>query len=158
MASAPFQRKKLECGLTLVILGVQVSLAEAGFRLLPAKAKVQKCMAAIRGALETGVLKPGCAEKLAGRLSWAVQVMFYRIGRAMIRPVFDQKRVGNGVLSSLRFVCSACECMVRKSQRIVEDCAELVALHSVAQFVRIASLGAAQDPGCEAICGCERKS
>ena len=55
------------------------------------------CASACTQARRTGTLMPGCAEKLAGRLSWAAQFMFFRVGRAMLRPIFDQRNVGNGM-------------------------------------------------------------
>ena len=88
--------RKLEWGATLVVLGVQISPTESGFRLLPAKAKAQKCIEAITRAIRTGMMMPGSAEKLAGWLCWATQFIFNRLGRAMLRPIFDQKRKRSG--------------------------------------------------------------
>ena len=45
-------------------------------------------------------LKSGCAQKLAGRLSWAGQHLFHRVGRAMLRPIFNQKRSRTGKLTA----------------------------------------------------------
>ena len=45
------------------------------------------------------MLHAGAAEKLAGRLTWATQFMFYKLGRAMIRPIYDQKRSKTGTIS-----------------------------------------------------------
>ena len=100
--------RKLEYGATLVVLGVQVSPLEAGFRMLPAKAKALKCQRTIEAALASGVLRVGCAEKLAGRLSWATQFIFHRLGRAMIRPIFDQCHTRAGV----RFISQSCVCVL----------------------------------------------
>ena len=47
-------------------------------------------MHTMRQALTEGVLHSGAAKKLAGRLNWAVQYLFHRLGRAMIRPIYDQ--------------------------------------------------------------------
>ena len=47
----------------------------------------------------TGQLDAGEAQKLAGRLSWATQLLFHKLGRAMIRPLFDQKRTADGAMS-----------------------------------------------------------
>ena len=46
-------------------------------------------MHTMREALTEGVLHSGAAKKLAGRLNWAVQYLFHRLGRAMIRPICD---------------------------------------------------------------------
>ena len=91
--------RKLEYGASLVVLGVSISLSDDGFLLLPDRVKALKCIEAMRLALQSGVLKPACAEKLAGRLSWASQFMFHRVGRAMLRPIFDQKFARKGVLA-----------------------------------------------------------
>ena len=96
LGSEAIADRKLEWGATLVVLGVQISPLESGFRLLPARAKANKCIQAIASAIRTGYMMPGTAEKLAGRLSWATQFIFHRLGRAMLRPIFDQKRIRNG--------------------------------------------------------------
>ena len=41
---------------------------------------------------------PGDASKLAGKLSWAQCQMFKQLGRAMLRPIFDQASKRNGVV------------------------------------------------------------
>ena len=82
---------KLECGATLCILGVQIVLAASRFTMRPAQTKVDKWMWALKSALDQGILRPGDAIKMAGRLSWGVTHMFKRIGRAMLRPIHDQK-------------------------------------------------------------------
>ena len=79
--------RKLECGASLVVLGVQITLSPQGAAMMPDKAKVEKCFATIELALTTLTLTAGCAQKLAGRLSWATQFMFFKLGRAMIRPI-----------------------------------------------------------------------
>ena len=89
--------KKLECGKVLTILGVEIVMDGTGYRCRPAAEKAMKCVSVMRDALTTGSLKAGCAQKLAGRLSWAGQFLFRRVGRAMLRPIFHQKfsRSGN---------------------------------------------------------------
>ena len=91
--------RKLECGLTLVVLGVHVVLDKDSFKLLPAREKAEKVKASINDALTSGTLAAGSAEKLAGRLSWTTQFMFYRLGRALLRPIFDQRFSRDGVSS-----------------------------------------------------------
>ena len=82
---------KLLCGSTLEVLGVTVKLMHDRFTLSPSEHKMQKCLVVMRDALaEGGVLRRGCASKLAGRLQWSSQFMFHRLGRAMIRPIFNQ--------------------------------------------------------------------
>lgn len=114
LGSKALAEKKLECGASLVVLGVCMSMTDLGFSVRPAKDKANKCIATINEALKTGVLMPGCAEKLAGRLSWAAQFLFYRVGRAMLRPIFDQRKVGNGLSFSLitcDMLCCAMWCI-----------------------------------------------
>ena len=91
--------RKLECGVGLTILGVDVEMDCIGYKCRPSKLKAQKCVAAITCALADDCLKSGCAQKLAGRLNWAGQFLFHRVGRAMLRPIFDQKHSRNGRLS-----------------------------------------------------------
>ena len=88
--------RKLECGFSLVVLGVQISLSTACAAMMPDQSKVAKCLHTIKQALNSGTLAAGCAQKLAGMLSWATQFMFFKLGRAMIRPIFDQKPFRNG--------------------------------------------------------------
>ncbi len=83
--------KKLERGLSLVVLGVKLSLCAFGCACRPAEAKAQKCIDAICKALKEEMLHPGAAQKLARRLSWAAQFMFFMLGRAMLRPIFRQQ-------------------------------------------------------------------
>lgn len=99
MGKTAIAAKKLEAGIALVVLGLHISISDAGFRLLPADKKVQKCIKAIMRALKDKKLHAGCAEKLAGRLCWATQYMFYKLGRAMLRPIFDQKWTSTGEMS-----------------------------------------------------------
>ena len=54
------------------------------------------CHAIIKEALETRRLTPGLASKLAGKLAWGGAHLFHRIGRAMLRPIFDQRSRRDG--------------------------------------------------------------
>ena len=91
MGATAIADRKLECGRTLCVLGVDLSLSVKGYTCRPSKDKAGKCIAAIKEALACGHLSSGCAEKLAGRLSWACQYLFHRLGRAMLRPIFKHK-------------------------------------------------------------------
>ena len=99
MGDSALQAEKLEHGNPLVILGVEVSftLKEACF--WPAPDKVAKWIKLINAALETGNLEMGTASKLAGKLQWSTQSIFRKIGRAMIRPLFDHIREGKTSMS-----------------------------------------------------------
>ena len=88
---------KLACGLSLTVLGVDIVFSPEYYVLRPAREKVLLCRAVMQKALEPGgVLHAGCAQKLAGRLSWATTYLFHRLGRAMLRPIFRQKFSGRG--------------------------------------------------------------
>ena len=82
--------KKAEWGESLQILGVEIAPNEEGFTCRLAPKKAEKCRGVIEAALTSGHMAAGCAQKLAGRLSWATQFLFKRLGRAMLRPIFQQ--------------------------------------------------------------------
>ena len=88
--------KKLACGPSLLLLGVQVSFTRQGYTCRPDPNKVAKWVIFIKETLHKGVLRPGCARKLAGRLSWAAQHLFRKVGRCMLRPIFAQGAVHHG--------------------------------------------------------------
>ena len=52
--------------------------------------QAEKCIRQIVAALDSGTLSQGEASKLAGRLSWSTQFLFHRLGRALLRPLFDR--------------------------------------------------------------------
>jgi len=83
-------QSKFECGISLVILGIQHVILHAGIQCKPSAAKVARWLRIIREALASGVLSPGLAQKLAGKLNWATSKMFRRFGRALLRPIYDQ--------------------------------------------------------------------
>jgi len=85
------EEKKLERGMCLTVLGAQLDLAVEGFTCRPAPKTVAKCLSCIRGALQSDLLMAGDAQKLAGRLNWSTQHLFQRLGRAMLRPIYQQK-------------------------------------------------------------------
>ena len=80
----------LDFGLTLVALGMRITPCASGYSCELEEEKAAKCIATITEALNTGELNPGVARKLAGRLSWASQFVFRRLGRAMLRPIFGR--------------------------------------------------------------------
>ena len=84
--------RKLEVGMPLVILGIRVVLADGGVSMSPDKAKVRKWCDIIRSFLTSGHVCAGEASKLAGRLNWASQACFKRLGRAMLYPIYRQQR------------------------------------------------------------------
>ena len=50
--------------------------------------------------LDANHLAPGRSSKLAGKLSWVGAQLFNRIGRAMLRPLFDQKTRRDGAMNN----------------------------------------------------------
>ena len=83
-------KHKLDFGQSLVALGVLITPKEYSFRCELAPAKAAKCVDTIVKALTSCEMYPGTARKLSGRLSWASQFMFRRLGRAMLRPLFQR--------------------------------------------------------------------
>ena len=62
--------------------------------------KREKWAKQIQVALETGHLDAGSASKLAGRLNFATQWLFRRLGRAMIRAVYAQACSSTGKIGA----------------------------------------------------------
>ena len=91
---------KVERGKKLVILGVLIEITDEGFACKPSPDKVVKWLDTIRTALREDRQCPGDAGKLAGKLSWGASALFSRMGRAMLRPLFDQQSRRDGVVSS----------------------------------------------------------
>jgi hypothetical protein len=83
---------KVSFGSSLCVLGVDLAISAAGIVARPSATKVVKWVASVREALRTGVLSAGDASKLAGRLQWAAQSLFNRLGRALLRDVYDQQK------------------------------------------------------------------
>jgi hypothetical protein len=89
---------KLEFGTQLIILGMNVVPCHLGVRFQLCEKKARKWAHVIARALNDGHLDAGTAQKLAGRLSWATQMLFHRVGRAMIKPIFAQKASATGII------------------------------------------------------------
>ena len=106
---------KLMFGTSLEVLGVQIKLGRDRFTLNPCEKKMKKCLLVMEEALaEGGVLSPGCASKLAGRMQWGCQYMFRRLGRAMIRPIFAQCHARSGFVGDDLRVALGWWCKVLK--------------------------------------------
>ena len=65
----------------------------------PAAQKIEKWV----GSMEDMLLKkrtwPRGADELSGRLAWSTSFMFHRFGRALLRPIYDQKSRLDGTQS-----------------------------------------------------------
>jgi hypothetical protein len=82
---------KLKFGPELVILGMSVKPSYEGVQFVLSQEKALKYGQSIALALQTGHLSSGEAVKLGGRLMFSTQHLFYRMGRALIKPVYAQK-------------------------------------------------------------------
>ena len=78
-------------GSQLVILGILVELKATAMKCTLTEGKKEKWGNQMQAALEHGTLLAGDAAKLAGRFSFAAQMIFNRYGRAMIRPIRRQE-------------------------------------------------------------------
>ena len=108
---------KLECGKDLCVLGVDFEIHKSCFVCRPAADKAYhsshdvrpksvlrlRCMLqvgrwieSIDQALSSKHLVPGASSKLVGKLAWGGSHLFNRVGRAMLRPLFDQKSRRDG--------------------------------------------------------------
>ena len=106
---------RLLFGPTLEVLGVVVKLSHDRFTMSPCEKKLRKSLVMMKAALaEGGVLRRGCASKLAGRLQWSCQFLFHRLGRAMLQPIFAQchardQSVGINLRLALTWWCKVLE-------------------------------------------------
>ena len=91
LGASALAARKIEWGMSLVVLGVSITMHKAGYECRPSREKMEKCIVVMKQALATGLLHGGAAAKLGGRLLWAAQHLFRRLGRAMLRPIFRQK-------------------------------------------------------------------
>ena len=92
------ENKKLDYGMSLVVLGAEISFKPDCFSCRPAPCTVAKCLKVIKESLTSGLMLAGDAQKLAGRLNWSTQYLVKRLGRAMLRPIYQQKFIRNGVM------------------------------------------------------------
>ena len=111
LGSTAISGSKLEWGQHLVVLGVNVQPSWTGVRFTLDEAKAHKWLSQIEGAIERMHLSSGDAQKLAGRLTWSTQQLFYRVGRAMVKPIYGQKatatgQIGPSLLEALMWWCN----------------------------------------------------
>jgi len=83
--------KKCAHGAALDILGLCVAPSADDIRVALSREKASKWLSEVREVLQRGRLSSGHASKLAGKLSFAAQASFWRLGRAMVRPFFQQQ-------------------------------------------------------------------
>ena len=92
--------EKMEHGKKLLVLGVDVKPTRKGIKCRPCEAKAKKWVTEMQCARKQQHLGPGPASKLAGRLSWGGSEMFCKLGRAMLRPIYDQKTEFSGAVDA----------------------------------------------------------
>ena len=92
LGSSAVANKKLETGNPLVILGIRIETNLAGAIYQPPPEKIRQWIALIKYYLLLGILGAGEASKLAGRLNWASQAIFDRLGRALLVPIYAHMR------------------------------------------------------------------
>ena len=100
---------KMEFGHPLQVLGLHFEADKDGVSVRVTDEKAQKWLHDVENALKTKQLGSGQAAKLAGRLSFAAQHTFRKLGRAMLRPLFQQEHAplkGGRLGSSLRLALS----------------------------------------------------
>ena len=83
--------KKTDVGQSLGILGLLVHPQLSGITVALLPEKRVKWLAEIKDILAQNRLGSGRASKLAGRLCFASLLCFWRLGRAMVRPLFAQQ-------------------------------------------------------------------
>ena len=103
LGTSAMSEEKIGAGITMEFLGICVNPTIEGISFWPSRAKVLRWLADIEHALVHDRLSAGDASKLVGRLAFANQVIFKRLGRAMLRPLYAQQNapMHNGRLSNL---------------------------------------------------------
>ena len=91
MGTGAVAARKTECSLPLAILGIEVNANQEGVTLEVTPEKRQEWGDRLQEAENTGIMTAGEASKHAGRLGFAAQKCFKKIGRAMLRPLFAQQ-------------------------------------------------------------------
>ena len=99
MGTEAIEDRKCDHGNPLTVLGVSVSVKQEGFTFVPDEAKILKWACQIKDALRCNRLTGGEASKMSGRLSWASQQIFRRVGRAMLYPLYRQKRARHSTIN-----------------------------------------------------------
>ena len=69
----------------------QVSPSRSGVKFTLSVEKASKWLYTIDEALRWSTMDAGVAQKLSGRLMWATQLLFHKVGRAMVKPIYVQK-------------------------------------------------------------------
>ena len=102
--------EKMEHGHPLQVLGLHFEADITCVSVRAADTKADAWPQCVENSLKVGRLSAGEASKLAGRLSFAAQHTFRKLGRAMLRPLFQQEhaplrggRLGDSLKLALRW-------------------------------------------------------
>ena len=90
LGESAISARKLEVAHELLLLGIKVKPEQWGASFTLDRDRAEKWIAIIDLALKCGILTSGEASKMAGRLMWATQSLFHKLGRAMIKAFFAQ--------------------------------------------------------------------
>ena len=91
MGADSLSNEKMEYGHPLQVLGLHFEADMSGVSVRVTDDKPQKWLHDVREALQTCRPSSGQAAKLAGRLRFSAQHTFRKLGRAMLRPLFQQE-------------------------------------------------------------------
>ena len=91
MGETAISKRKLECGNPLTVLGLTLELRRDDILCFLDEKKASKWIDALHTVQKEKKMAPGDASKMAGRLSFAAQHMYMKIGRAMLKPFFSQQ-------------------------------------------------------------------
>ena len=89
--SSSVQERKLCCEAPLTVLGVTVTVESDCITVFPSAEKICKWTQQLEPIRASKVLHSGEAGKMAGRLGFASQHAFSKLGRSMLRPFFAQQ-------------------------------------------------------------------
>ena len=93
MGATAMAQRKMEFGPAVIILGIRVTPKRLCVKLELDEAKRKAYLELVCRALHNNCLTMGGASKLAGKLSFMSCWCFKRLGRAMLRPLFQHSHV-----------------------------------------------------------------
>ena len=97
---ARFDQKKLQLSASPTILGVTYNLAQ--FQLEIKKERRDEITTEIDSILESGLLDPGTAGKLKGKLMFGASQLWGKVGRAFLRVISERQYVRHPVSSEFK--------------------------------------------------------
>ena len=89
MLGALFDERKLQLSLSPVILGVTFNLEQLVLEIK--EQRKQELLETIDSVLESGLLDPGLAGKLKGKLMFGASQLWGKVGRAFFRPLSERQ-------------------------------------------------------------------